>query len=70
MVDTIRIKRRAAGTGPAGAPSALAASELAYNEVDDTLYYGKGNNSGQATNIVPIAGSGFVNTITIDGGAY
>jgi hypothetical protein len=57
MADTIRIKRRAAG-GAAGAPTALAAAELAFNEQDDTLYYGKGNNAGQATNIVAIGGGG------------
>jgi hypothetical protein len=57
VVDTIRIKRRAVG-GAAGAPASLAASELAYNEQDDTLYYGKGNSSGAATSVVPIAGSG------------
>ena len=56
MVDTIRIKRRAAG-GAAGAPPSLAAAELAYNEQDDTLYYGKGNSAGSATNIIAIGGS-------------
>src|SRR6516164_977239 len=57
MTDVIRIKRRAAG-GAAGAPTTLAAAELAYNEQDDTLYYGKGNSSGNATSILPIAGPG------------
>jgi Collagen triple helix repeat (20 copies) len=55
--DTLRIKRRAAG-GAAGAPSSLAAAELAFNEQDNTLYYGKGNSSGLATTIIPIAGPG------------
>lgn len=57
MADTFRIKRRASG-GAAGAPSSLASAEIAYNEVDDKLYYGKGNSSGQATAILPIAGPG------------
>lgn len=58
MANTIRIKRRAAGGAP-GAPASLAASELAYNEQDDVLYYGKGNSAGMAVTIVPIAGAGF-----------
>ena len=58
MADTIRIKRR--NSGGAGAPSSLAAAELAYNEVDDTLYYGRGNNgSGGAVTIVPIGGTNY-----------
>ena len=58
MADTLRIKRWAAG-GAAGAPSSLAAAELAYNEQDDTLYYGKGNSGGSATSILPIGGPGY-----------
>ena len=58
MANTIRIKRRA-GTGSAGAPSSLKNAELAYNEADDILYYGKGSDgSGDATTIPAIAGSG------------
>jgi hypothetical protein len=57
MADVLRIKRRLTG-GAAGAPVTLANAELAYNEVDDKLYYGKGNNAGQATSIIPIAGPG------------
>lgn len=58
MPATIRIKRRAAG-GAAGAPATLAAAELAFNEQDNTLYYGKGDNgSGVATSVVAIGGSG------------
>lgn len=57
MASTLRIKRRAAG-GAAGAPAALAAAELAYNEQDDILYYGKGNSGGNAVSIIPIGGSG------------
>ena len=59
MANTLRIKRRAIG-GAAGAPSSLANAELAYNEQDDTLYYGKGTGGagGTATNVIPIGGVG------------
>ena len=58
MANTIRIKRRASGV--AGAPGSLENAELAYNEVDNTLYYGKGTGGegGTATTIEAIAGSG------------
>lgn len=57
MANVIRIKRRV--TGLAGAPSALKSAELAHNEVDDTLYVGKGDDgAGNATFVVPIAGKG------------
>src|SRR5262245_13422380 len=55
MVDTLRIKRRAAG-GAAGPPASLASAEIAFNEQDNTLYYGKGNSGGLATSILAIAG--------------
>ena len=59
MANTIRIKRRASG-GAAGAPSSLENAELAYNEADDVLYYGKGSGGagGTATTIQAIAGLG------------
>ena len=58
MANQIRIKRRAS-TGSAGAPSSLKNAELAFNEADNVLYYGYGDNgSGDATSIVGIAGSG------------
>jgi hypothetical protein len=57
MANVIRIKRRV--TGLAGAPSALKSAELAHNEVDDTLYVGKGDDgSGNATSVIPLAGRG------------
>jgi len=57
MANVIRIKRRV--TGLAGAPSALKSAELAHNEVDDTLYVGKGDDgAGNATSVVPLAGKG------------
>jgi hypothetical protein len=56
MANTIRIKRR--GSGAAGAPTSLASAELAFNEIDNTLYYGKGDSSGTATSIAAIGGDG------------
>jgi hypothetical protein len=54
MANTIRIKRRI--TGATGAPASLAVGELAYNEMDDTLYIGKYNNNTPL--VVAVAGSG------------
>ena len=59
MANTLRIKRRAAG-GAAGAPAGLENAELAFNEQDDTLYYGKGSGGagGTATQVIAIGGPG------------
>jgi len=69
VANTIRIKRRA--SGGSGAPSSLVNAELAYNEVNDVLYYGKGNSGGNAVTIEAIGGAGaYVNltgTQTISG---
>lgn len=64
MANTVRIKRRA--SGGSGAPSSLANAELAYNEVDDVLYYGKGTGGagGTATTIPAIAGPGAFLTLS------
>ena len=58
MANVLRIKRRASGN--AGAPASLANAELAFNEVDDILYYGKGTGGagGTATTIPAIGGIG------------
>jgi hypothetical protein len=57
MANTIQFKRRVSGN--AGAPAALKSGEVAHNEVDDTLYIGKGDDgAGNATAIVAVAGSG------------
>ena len=49
MANQIRIKRRAA-TGAAGAPASLKNAELAFNEADNVLYYGYGDDgNGNAT---------------------
>jgi hypothetical protein len=56
MSVPIRIRRRQSGS--AGAPGVLRSSELAYNEVDDILYYGKGSDAqGNATDIRAIGGN-------------
>jgi len=70
MANTIQLKRRVSGV--AGAPAALKSGELAHNEVDNTVYVGKGDDgAGNATSIVPVAGSGgfaaLVGTQTIAG---
>lgn len=70
MANVIRIKRRVSGI--AGAPAALKSAELAHNEVDDTLYVGKGDDgSGNATSVIPLAGKGafvdIANSQTISG---
>ena len=62
MSNIVRIKRRTSGS--AGAPSSLENAELAFNEVDNTLYYGEGTggSGGSASSILAIAGDGaFVN---------
>jgi hypothetical protein len=58
MPNQIRIKRRLSG-GAAGSPSGLLNAELAYNEVDNTLYYGFGDaGGGVASSVSAIAGAG------------
>ena len=58
MANILRIKRRP-GSGSAGAPSSLKNAELAFNEADNTLYYGYGDDgSGNANNIPAIGGIG------------
>jgi hypothetical protein len=64
MANTIRIKRRASG-GSSGAPTSLENAELAFTEVDDVLYYGKGTGGagGSATSVIAIGGSGAFATL-------
>lgn len=71
MSNTLRIKRRA--TGASGAPSSLKNAELAFNEVDNVLYYGTGTDiNGDANTVISIGGTGaFVDissTQTVSGG--
>ena len=63
MANTLRIKRRVSGA--AGAPSGLKNAELAFNEVDGILYYGKGaDGNGDATTIPAIGGDGAFVSLT------
>jgi hypothetical protein len=64
MADVIRIKRRVSGSP--GAPSSLANAELAYNEVDHTLYYGEGTggSGGTASVVAAIGGQGLASNGT------
>lgn len=65
MSNILRIKRRVSGN--VGAPGALKNAELAFNEVDNTLYYGKGYDAGtgNAEIVLGIAGPGlFVDKTT------
>lgn len=55
MSNTLRIKRRALG-GASGAPSSLAQSELAWSEVDQSLFIGQG--SGGSATVICIGGPG------------
>jgi hypothetical protein len=59
MANTIRIKRRGSA-GATGAPESLENAELAFNEADNTLYYGKGTGGagGTATSVEAIGGIG------------
>ena len=58
MPNVIRIKRRT--SGGSGAPTSLKNAELAFNEVDQKLYYGKGDDGGgNATSIIAIGGVGW-----------
>ncbi len=64
MSNYLRIKRRTAGSPDA--PTTLLNAELAFIEVNDVLYYGKGTGGagGSATTIIPIGGSGAFMTLT------
>jgi hypothetical protein len=67
MANILRIKRRT--TGASGAPATLSNAELAFNEVDNTLYYGKGvGTGGAATSVIAIAGDSIYNNfVTLSG---
>lgn len=52
MTTLLRIKRRT--SGEPGPPSNLLGGELAFNEVDETLWYGKSYEGG--TTVIPIGG--------------
>jgi hypothetical protein len=59
MANTIQIKRRTSAAGnQAGAPSSLVLSELAFNEVDNTLYIGRSTAGATPITVAAIGGSG------------
>ena len=63
MANILRIRRRTSGA--AGAPSEIHNAELAFNEVDDTLYYGEGTaGAGGTGTALAIAGPGAFATLT------
>ena len=63
MANTLRIKRRTSGA--AGAPATIENAELAFNEVDDILYYGEGTaGAGGSGTALAIAGPGAFTTLT------
>ena len=64
MANTLRIKRRSSA-GAAGAPGSLENAELAFNEADNTLYYGTGTGGagGSATSVIAIGGYGAYATL-------
>lgn len=64
MSNILRIRRRSSSGAP-GAPSSLENAELAYNEADNTLYYGTGTGGagGAATSVISIGGTGAFTTL-------
>jgi hypothetical protein len=68
VANFVRVKRRASGAP--GAPSAVKSAELAFNEVDNILYYGRGvsgaANPPDAATAEAIAGKGAVAMLTGD----
>jgi hypothetical protein len=65
MANVLRIKRRSSA-GATGAPSSLENAELAFNEADNILYYGKGTGGagGTATTVEAIGGFGAYTTLS------
>jgi phage-related tail fiber protein len=57
MANTIRIKRRSTDS-TAPSTSQAVNGELAFNENNDILYYGKGGNSSASSSVIKIGGSG------------
>lgn len=63
MPKKLRIKRRK--TGAAGPPLELANGEIAFSEISNILFYGKGGTDGTAAQIIAIGGDGAY--VAIDG---
>lgn len=56
-IRKVLIKRRKENQAGSGPPNTLLNGELAFDEKDQVLYYGSGDDgNGNATNINPIAG--------------
>jgi hypothetical protein len=68
VTNFLRVRRRASGAP--GAPSAVKSAELAFNEVDNILYYGKGvsgaANPPDSATVEAVAGKGAVAMLTGD----
>jgi hypothetical protein len=57
MANRLRLKRRVSGN--VGAPATLLNGEVAVNEVDNVVWYGKGlGQDGNATSVIAIGGDG------------
>jgi len=57
VANRVRLKRRVSGN--AGAPATLLNGEVAVNEVDNVVWYGKGlGQDGNATSVIAIGGDG------------
>lgn len=57
MANRLRLKRRVSGN--AGSPATLLNGEVAVNEVDNVVWYGKGlGQDGNATSVIAIGGDG------------
>ena len=57
MANRLRLKRRVSGN--TGAPATLLNGEVAVNEVDNVVWYGKGlGQDGNATSVIAIGGDG------------
>lgn len=54
MPNTLRIKRRASGNAGAPTTSQCVNAELAFNEVDGILYYGKGGSDTASSSVIAI----------------
>ena len=68
MTTINRIRRRIALAGAAGgAPNDIAHGELAFNEVDGILYYGKGAKSGSDKAVLALKVGGAGTFVALEG---
>jgi hypothetical protein len=66
MSNVLRVKRRLSGGSGSPTTLQLGNAEIAYNEVDDTLWYGKGGTPAAAASVVKVGGVG--NFLPLTGG--